>query len=652
MRFVIRVLRRLYPTLLTVATAACLAAAFASGALAQAAEDREREQLLKYQEAVRIHREEGRSAEALEMLDAFVRMHPDSAYADDALLEAGRIQMALGDPKKAAASIGRMLQEYPSSPAKVRGLLELTRAYAAMEKWKDCIETANGVLLLDPLPDDRSTALNLRAHCLMKRGKELQAARDATDAYRQALNPELREAAQKTLLEAAAALKNAELDELLMSSDGQAPFGVLALLAVERMLEKGRNQEAMNALMDLLVHYPDQFSTDRVAQDFGLLKDRLFVRGNTIGAVLPLSGRYRVFGEKALQGIQAALGMLSPVSRHRTAVDFTLVVQDSAADPMKAAQAVRDLAEREQVLAIIGPVFSRTSRAAAAVAEEAGVPLVSLSPDPAIPGLGRNVFRRSLTDAQQIDALVRLVHDRLGMTRFAFLYPDSPYGREMMNIFWDQLELRGAQVTSAESFPQGQNDFGPQIRALASLNRRLSPEEQKRKDAGEDVKPDPIIDFDALFIPADFQTVGLLAPQLAYYEVNEVLLLGTDAWNSPWLTELGEHYVDGSIFTGGYVAGTEDPAGREMMERYWLTFGEEPQALAVQAYDAALIVRRGVESGVVRDRGDMRKYLSGLKEFPSAEGALSSDEEGDIVQRPVMLTVEGGRIVPLVLEVD
>ena len=162
----------------------------------------------------------------------------------------------------------------------------------------------------------------------------------------------------------------------------------------------------------------------------------------------------------------------------------------------------------------------------------------------------------------------------------------------------------------------------------------------------------PIIDFDALFIPADYQTVGLLAPQLAYYDVNEVLLVGSDGWNSPWLVELGEHYVEGALFTGGFVQDLENPEIREMSEKYWLTFGEDPQGLAVQAYDAARIIRAGIESGMVRNRSTMREYLMNLVDFPSAEGLLTTDENGDILQKPYLLTVVDGKIQRFEIEFD
>jgi ABC-type branched-subunit amino acid transport system substrate-binding protein len=424
------------------------------------------------------------------------------------------------------------------------------------------------------------------------------------------------------------------------------------MILLERMIDKGYYAEAMAELMNLLVHYPESIPEARFQDTYARIRDHLFVRKNTVGAVLPLSGRFAVFGQKALQGIQAALGFQAPYSNSDGAEEYSLVVKDSGADPLQAAQAVRDLAETEQVIAIIGPIFSRTTRVAAEAAEKSDIPLISLSPDPEVPGLGRNIFRRSLVDEQQIDALVRLVHDRLTMTRFAFLYPDNSYGNEMMNLFWDKLELRGAEVVAAESFPPGQTDFGPQIRAMVGLNRKMTPEEQALKESGFDIELEPIIDFDALFIPADFQTVGLLAPQLAFYDVNEVLLIGTDGWNSPWLVELGEHYVEGALFTGGYIADIGDPIVREMIQKYWLTFGEDPQPIAVQAYDIASIIRKGVESGEVRNRSSLREFIMGLENQPSAEGPLTTDEKGDILQTPLLLTVVDGEIVPFQIEFD
>lgn len=614
--------------------------------------EREREELLKYEEAVRLFREEDRLEEAFQMLDGFLTMHPDSTFADDALLEQARIRISEGKSRKAVSILKKILHDFPTSHLRKRANLELERIYFSGQKWRDCIEAGNNVLFFDALPDERVEALSMRAVCKFRKRDRMGAVDDAIQANLLGASEEVHINAVQALELIAAELKDRELETVMSQSDGSKPYGLIAMVRLEKDIERGYETEAMAGLMDLLVHYPGQIPDERIQNIYASLRDYLLVQTNTLGAVLPLSGRFAVYGQKALQGIQAALGFLAAPTDTQPATEFSLVVKDSGADPVQAAQAVRDLAETQQVIAIIGPIFSRTTRAAAEAAEESGTPIISLSPDPEIPALGRNVFRRSLIDSQQITTLVRLVYDRLAMNRFAFLYPDNPYGREMMNLFWDEIDKRGGEIVAVEHFPPGQTDFGPQIRAMVGLNRKLTQEELTLKEAGVDIELEPIVDFDALFIPADFQTVGLLAPQLAFYDVNEVLLVGSDGWNSPWLVEFGEHYVDGALFTGGFIQDLDNPQVRELSEKYWLTFGEDPQTLAVQAYDATKVLRAGIESGMVRDRSSMREYLMNLKDFPSAEGPLTTDETGDIRQRPYLLTVDKGKIERFEIEFD
>jgi len=612
----------------------------------------DREELLKYQEAVRLFREEGRAEEAFDMLKAFLKMHPESNYADDALLEQARIMVYLDNPRTALSLINTMLHDFPNSPVRKRAFLEAGRIYSDAEKWRDCVQAMDSALSLDPLSAELFEAHITRTGCLLNRRDYRAAFEGSRGAYQAVLDEEDLLQTRGMLIMTADGLKDKELERILVESDGTEPYGYLAMERVERLVGREMDHEAFNELMDILVHYPGQLPEDRVSEVYGVLSGRLLVRSNTIGVILPLSGRYRLYGEKALQGIQAALGLMSPLTDENTPANLDIVVMDSGAEPDKAAQAVHDLVEKELVLAIVGPLFSRTSKAAAEVAERSGVPLITLSADPSLPDMGENIFRRALSDSQQITALVRMVHDRLGMTSFAFLYPDNSYGRKMMNLFWDELDAREAVVSAAESFPPGKTDFGPSIRAMVGLNRRLNAEEQILKENGVDVELEPIVDFDALFIPADFQTVGLLAPQLAFYDVTSALLLGTDGWNSPWMVELGEHYVEGALFTGGYLADMDNRESRTFAQNYWISFGEDPQPLAVQAYDAALLIRSGLESGLVRDRSSLRAFLMNLSDFPSAEGPLTTLENGDITQRPHLLTVEKGDIKRFELRID
>ena len=612
----------------------------------------EREQLMAYQEAVRLFRDEGKAKEAGEMLRAFVRMHPESPYADDALLELSRSQVYLDNRRKAISTLRKMLHRFPASPLRKRAFMELGFMLSDEGKYRNSNEALESALSLSPLPEEKFQALTIKARNLLKMRNRIQAVLTAVKAYRTAETGIIREKARQVIIETSLSLKDRELEKMLTETDGAEPMGIVAMTRVERAMENKRYQGAMRDLMDLLVDYPDQVSRDRIDSAFAELKGRLLVKSNTIGVILPLSGNYAVYGEKALQGILTAFGIFSPLEDDNSELDIEIVVKDSGADPMKTSQAVRDLSESDQVLAIIGPLFSRTTRAAVQAAIESGTPLISLSADPTIPTMGKNIFSRSITDDQQVKALTELVHNRLSMSRFAFLYPDNSYGKELMNLFWDEIDRMGAVVVAAESFQPGQTDFGPQIREMVGLDRPLTEDQKILKEAGQKIELDPIVDFDALFIPADFQTVGLIAPQLAFYDVTEALLLGTNGWNSPWVVELGEHYVEGAIFTGSFYADTEDDDTRKFMQLYWLTFGEDPQPLAAQAYDAALIIRSALESGRVNSRISLIDFISKLSEFPAAEGALTTNENGDITQVPYLLTINSGDIEKFRVEID
>jgi len=613
---------------------------------------KEAEQLLKVEEAVRVFREERNPPRALEMLEAFLQMHPESPYADEALLEQARIQANQGEWKKASDLIERLLKDYPAGSAKKAAFIELAQIYSDAERWKDCVEASRNALSLDPLPEERFRALLIGAGCKFNRRDHAGAVSDVIEGYRLAADEDGRREAIWVLEKMAVKMDDRQIEKTLEDSDGSEPYGVLALSLMERHVERGEEEKAISDFVDIVLLYSDSLPVERREWAYSLLHERLLVRKGTIGLILPLSGPYAFFGQKALQGVQAAFGFQAALPGHAPQNDYNLVIRDSGGDPLQTAQAVQDLAEREQALVIIGPLFSRTTQSAALAAEEYGIPLISLSPDPEIPKLGHHIFRRSLLDAQQVEALVEMAHDRLGITRFAFLNPDNSYGKEMTVLFRDEVEGRGGEVVVSKNFEPGQTDFGPQIRSMVQLDRDLTPEELARKKEGQKVELEPILDFQGLFIPADFQTVGMLAPQLAFYDVDKVLLLGTDGWNNPWLLELGEHYVEGALFTGGTQQGSENDTYREMMEKYWLSFGEEPPMVAVQAYDAALIVKKGIESGVARDRASLRKFLSSLRDFPAAEGPLTTSGEGDILQEPILLTVRNGRIVPYLIELE
>jgi ABC-type branched-subunit amino acid transport system substrate-binding protein len=426
-----------------------------------------------------------------------------------------------------------------------------------------------------------------------------------------------------------------------------------------------------------------------------------------VGVVLPLTGRYASFGDEALRGLLLAAGAfdrdlpplrppptpetpetqemqdgdptplaplpvsdpaLTPVGR---STGIELVVRDSGGSPERAAAAVRELAADEQVLAIIGPIFSAESEAAAQEAQGLGIPLLTLSNRMEVCAHRDYVFRLRMTPDDEINHLVEYAMDEVGAETFAILYPMSRYGRGMRSRYWDAVVTRGGKVVAAAGYAPDATDFKAPIRGMVGFDlitsnervalqersralrrgRRLDPEvgallkEILYTQLGPDGEPlPPVVDFDALFIPDGHDKIQLIAPQLAFHEVEGVQLLGSSDWNDPELIRIGREHVAGALVSTPFYGGSDFEIVRNFVAGYKESFESDPDEFSASAFDALNLVltqsalehdsRRGIRDGILRIYG-----------FPGVSGVTSILHDGNAKKRPFLLQAERRRFV-------
>jgi ABC-type branched-subunit amino acid transport system substrate-binding protein len=379
--------------------------------------------------------------------------------------------------------------------------------------------------------------------------------------------------------------------------------------------------------------------------------------GAPIGVVLPLSGPYSPYGWSVLRGIVLGLGTYgSPAGRYR------ISLRDSAGETDKAAQAVEELAA-EGAVAVLGPLRSPTAAAAAPEAERARIPLLSLAQREDLPFLGTWVFRLGVTQSDQVRALVRFAVEERGARRFAVLYPGDDYGTRFKNLFWDEVERLGGEIVGVESYEPDAVDVQVPIRKLVGLHyltseeralieekERLSrrPQENAERLTSRELRRlPPYVDFDALFVPDAAQRVGLILPQLRYYDVQKVLLLGDSGWNDRKLSKIAGRDADGAVFTDVFFPRSEFPIVQAFVADFYAAYGEEPDALAAQGYDAASMLRHVLADDAPLSRTRLREALLRMRDFPGVSGQSSFDEAGGTRKSLHLLTVRRGEIEEL-----
>jgi len=320
-------------------------------------------------------------------------------------------------------------------------------------------------------------------------------------------------------------------------------------------------------------------------------------------------------------------------------IKMKVIIRDTAGKPEKALGELETLVNTQKVVGVIGPLSSKIAAFISEKAQELGVPMIALTQRRDIVKTGDMVFRNFLTPEQEIDSLLQVAMGQLGLERFGILYPDNAYGRFCMNLFWDKLDELGGSVTAVESYPTNVTDFADQIKKMVGLYN-------KRKTTGDEEAP-PLIDFDAVFIPDTYQRVAMIAPQLAFHDVLGVRLIGTRLWHSPKLLEMARNYVQGAVFSSGFVADSEDPRVMAFVNDYRNNFGEIPGTLAANGYDTIRLMQTILTENNPQTRGDLRQALFDLPVFDGVTGPFSFDAEGEALKTPILLTISGSRMIPV-----
>lgn len=319
-----------------------------------------------------------------------------------------------------------------------------------------------------------------------------------------------------------------------------------------------------------------------------------------VGAVLPLGGKQNRVAEAAAAG----LGMAAGASDGK---GIAAVEVRPASEADAAALAVEDLA-RSGVIAVVGPIDSQSVDAAGARAESLQIPLLSLSTAAEKNTGTKFVFHMVHSGEARSRALAQRALAK-GVKKFAVLAAENGYGRAMTAAFKDELEKGGGTIVTTVTYKADTKSF-------AGFTGKLTG------------------DWDAVFVPAQAETLGLIAPALAatghipkplgtkkVIGGKAVMLLSTaENLTAAYLVDAGRH-SEGALFAPGYYPDDSDPASKAFLDRFIAAFGRAPGFLEAYAFDAVQLAAAAGTQG----RAALAATLS-KGELTGLTGAIRFDQ--------------------------
>lgn len=370
--------------------------------------------------------------------------------------------------------------------------------------------------------------------------------------------------------------------------------------------------------------------------------DNDWLSRDSIGVLLPLSGRFASYGELVKNGLDLALQQ-----HNKTRLPARFIYLDTATAGVTPAQLVSSLTDDYKVMAIIGPLFGTAAAAAATRAQQEMVPLIALSQREGLPESGNFVFRDTLTSEQQVKALVAHAM-ATGHISFSVLHPQNRLGEKMTGLFVAALQRAGGEIVDIISYPEESTDFREQIQKLIWSDREIEiiePETESEQNEEIPRLEYPLAPFHALFIPDFADRISQIAPQLMFYGVKDVTLLGINGWNSPELVRKAARFLNQAVFVDAFFPASNSPEVRRFMELYRQHYKEEPTILGAQAFDVATLLLQIIDDPEVKNRDDLRRKMISLSTYRGVTGTTGFDLYGEAIKQLYLLQIKGGQIV-------
>jgi branched-chain amino acid transport system substrate-binding protein len=339
-----------------------------------------------------------------------------------------------------------------------------------------------------------------------------------------------------------------------------------------------------------------------------------------IGEFGSLTGTTATFGISSKNGIDMAIDSINKAGGV-LGKQVRVIVEDDQGRPEEAQTVVTKLINSDRVVAVLGEVASSRSLAAAPVAQQNQIPMISpSSTNPKVTEIGDYIFRVCFIDPFQGLVMAKFATNTLKVKNVAILRDiKNDYSVGLANVFIENFTKMGGTIVADESYSEGDTDFSAQLTSLRS----------KRPEA--------------IFIPGYYTEVGLIARQARSLGLN-VPLLGGDGWDSPRLTEIGGAALNNSYFSNHYSTQDPSPVIQNFVKTYTERYGEAPDALAALAFDAANILFDAMKRAGSTDPKAVRDALAQTRDFPGVTGRITIDAQRNAVKPAVVLRVVDGQL--------
>jgi branched-chain amino acid transport system substrate-binding protein len=347
----------------------------------------------------------------------------------------------------------------------------------------------------------------------------------------------------------------------------------------------------------------------------------------SIGAVIPLTGRYAGGGAQVERGYQLAIEAINDaggvhVEEFDADLPLSITILDDESDPTKTVSNLEDL-NSQGVVAYLGGFGSDLHVAAAAVAEANGVPYLGVAF--ALWDIHQQGYQYLFSPFPKSPDLAVVVYEMLNEylgdehpTRVGVLQEQTDWGIELGGMWQENAEDYGYEIVAYEEYAPGTQDFTDSILALQEADVEV---------------------LLALPNPPDGIAMMTQMAELGFTPPYSLIIRAPDA--PTWMEALGE-VGNFTSFAPGWHNAMDFPGVDELNEAHMELMDRPADPIVGPAYAVIQILAAAIEEAGTLDRDAIRDAIAAT-DLDTVMGHITFREDGTgVVQSAILQYQDGG----------
>jgi branched-chain amino acid transport system substrate-binding protein len=300
-----------------------------------------------------------------------------------------------------------------------------------------------------------------------------------------------------------------------------------------------------------------------------------------------------------------------------------LIILDNKSTPVGSTIAAKK-AVQLQVPAVIGASWSSHSLQMAPVLQQAEIPMITgSSTNPKVTRLGNYIFRTCFIDSFQAKSMAQFAYTDLGArTAIVLEIINEEFSLTLAELFVRSFQQYGGNVILKESYENDTVDFSNILQKVKTLQP------------------------DVVYVPGYVRDSGLLIKQAVSMGIRKTFL-GADGWAGSLIYKYGGNALEGNYYSAHWHPKVNFPQSVHLQKLYKQKYGGEISNMnAPLTYDAVMLLADSIRRAKSLDAKKIRDALAGTKGFQGATGTITLDEQGDPLNKP-MVIMKLGKNAPI-----